>query len=375
MKIKMVCMMTALAGLLLLSSFAAAIDLPTYMEFDLDNWTRLYFTEPGTYHVLAKADDSIIETVNYNAGDLVPVANPSDTWYIPDLNLIGAESRAFVTFNDIAPTQGPDGADLPATWVGGLSDGTYLYGWESGVQVFLVTPDGSGGSNLYFTHDGSGDNEFEVYQSTVTTVDFIYNDPNFLSAGPTAFDTIATNLEAAGTEFIGGTFADSVYYDPYLASINWLDPDPNVAALGFGYILATTSINSPELGTLGGEWVNQINQPYDLGVNAFVDVDPTFGIGAQFQSGFYDAGYAWGTFPWNNLISDSTNHYDLAIQNVRLNSELGGGIATLDEEGWIISDDGVRAGEATRIPEPATMLLLGTGLVGLAGGARKRSKK
>jgi hypothetical protein len=264
---------------------ALALDLPAEisLEFDLDNWTRLYNPD-GT---------------PFPAGD-TPVQ--------------GLESRAFITFNDISPTYGPGGADLPAFWVGGMNN-EFLHGWERNVVLTQIVPQDDGSLNLYFDHatfDPADSHywEVEVYLTGISTADFL-SDPNYIPLGPANFDTIADNIatHASSSLFIRGRFSYSVYYDPKLA----------------GPVIATTAINIPG-SIVGGEWVNQVDlTPYGIGVNAFVDVDPTVGVGAMFTGGFYGYSPIDGT------------EYDLAIQNVRLNSEQ-------DTHGWIISDDGVRGG-------------------------------
>lgn len=282
---KVAVFLSIMLGLLVITGLpdADALDLPvnTSIELDLDNWTRLY--DNGVPHP---------------AGG-TPV--------------LGLESKAFLKFSDISETFGPGGFELPIFWYGGL-DGEYLYGWERNVEISLIVPQADGSVNLYFDHmtfDPADPRfwEVEIYLTGITTSDYL-TDPNYIPAGPANFDTIAGNIATNPTSslFVRGRFADSIYYDTALDA-------PVVAAV---------LINVPSPGIVGGEWVNQVTLPYLLGVNAFVDVDPTAGIGGTFTGGFYGYG-------------PDGSEYDLAIQNVRLFSET-------DDYGWIISDDGVRGG-------------------------------
>ncbi len=267
------------------------------------------------------------------------------------------------------------------------TDGTYLHGWEDNVvirggtydpgdgsaQPLGIVPQINGTINLYFTHDADDTNwEFVVYQTEIDGVTFATS-ASYLNAGPTNFDAIQTNIENSSnaTPFVRGTFSESLYFDPFLASVGYDE------GYGVGYILAVAAINANNYGnpTPGGEWNDQANEPYALGVNAFFDVDPTWGYGAMFESDFYGSTVAWNPtpIPWQQIfIFANTDAYDFAIQNVGLESESA---PANDGEVWIVSDDGVRAAKTSAIPEPATMLLLGTGLVGLAGGCQEKKQE
>jgi hypothetical protein len=278
---------------------ADALDLPANIctEFDLDNWTRLYDENGIPYPV-----------------ELNPV--------------LGLESRAFLIFNDISPTLGPGGGDVSPFWVGG-TNGEYLYGWEENVELFQIVPQANGALNLYFDHvtfDTADPRwwEIEVVLSEITEMEF-QNDPNYIPAGPANFDTIKNNIvtHPSTSPFIRGRFADSVYFDPVI-----------------GPIIAAVAIKLPNPGQIGGEWINQVTIPFNLGVNAFVDVDPTVGVGSMFTGAFYGYG-------------PDGSEYDLAIQNVLLNSET-------DAYEWIISDDGVRGCTFER-DEPGVCRVTGGG--------------
>ena len=271
-----------LISLLLFNSITYALDLPegTPLEFDLDNWTRLY-----------------------NNGAPYPVGNTP---------VVGLESQAFITFNDISATDGPGGLDYPPFWIGGMN-GEYLHGWEHNVVITLVVPQADGSTNIYFDHvtSDSADSQYwevQVYQTGISTLDFLTN-PSYIPAGPANFNSIANNIatNASSSLFLIGRFAKSTYFDPVV-----------------GPVIAVAGINIPDVSGqfLGGTWLNQVTTPFSLAVNAFIDVDPTIGVGNQFDGALY------GTGP-------DGSDYDLAIQNVRLFSET-------DPNQWIISDDGVR---------------------------------
>jgi hypothetical protein len=302
-----------LLSLIAITNIASAVPLPSWFEIDLDDWSRLYRNN-------------------------VPI--PIGAAPAP-----GDVSKAILTFNDISPTIGPGGPDLPPIWVGGLTDGSYLHGWESNLVISSIVPQGDGSVNMYFSHATADPLsplywEFVSYNTDVSTL-ALNTGANFLPLGPANIDTIMTNI---ATPAAPGTFSNPFMRGRFSA-VDYLDPVT-------GLVTAVVGLNIPSVGGqfLGGSWINQVTTPYGLAVNTFVDVDPTFGQGFKAISGFY------GSHP---ILGDP---YDLALQNIRLFSELG--------TPWVISDDGVRGA----VPEPATILLLGGGLIGLAGFAKIRSK-
>ncbi len=102
-----------------------------------------------------------------------------------------------------------------------------------------------------------------------------------------------------------------------------------------GPVIAAVAINIPNAGLLEGEWKNQVTTPHSLGVNAFVDVDPTVGAGSMFTGAFY------GYYDLDNGLRIRPCHSEC-----ELNSESGP--RRMMEEQWIISDDGVRGGTYVR---------------------------
>ena len=92
------------------------------------------------------------------------------------------------------------------------------------------------------------------------------------------------------------------------------------------------------------------------------------------------------TFNFNFLTSTAQNAYPDLLDYWRTSSiSTGAGIGGGDEEGQVavsfqqLGTDGEESdllvSNLTPVPEPATMMLFGTGIAGLAGFARKRAKK
>lgn len=87
------------------------------------------------------------------------------------------------------------------------------------------------------------------------------------------------------------------------------------------------------------------------------------GVGPQAGTGMYYAAFAVDT---SLLAAGYEMHFDLYNENIKKN---GG----YDTQFAPFSHDAESHGNNTPVPEPATMLLVGTGLIGLANARRRQS--
>ncbi len=218
---------------------------------------------------------------------------------------------------------------------------------------------------------------------------------DFSSGAPSEFSGITTTEAVQGYAGLGT--GANVFGDNFLRNSTGGDgignPDPTtIQSTGFTLtgLQAHTSIDINFLlaiidswdGTIPGCCSNIVPDFFEVRVDGTTIFSESFGFIGQtfvptagvllaeftslgFNSGFGDAAYNMGLFPAFNSIAHTASA--LTIEMTASGSGFQGG----DDESWAIDNFEIISNDV--IPEPSTLLLLGSGLAGLAVWRRMKA--